>query len=711
MPKDLLFEIGVEEIPAGFVLPALDQLMTALRDGLARLRIGCGDLKTYGTPRRLAVLVHAVDDRQLDVEQEYKGPPLDKAFDAQGKPTRAAEGFARTRGVPVEALEILETDKGSWVVARVHEPGKAAAEVLPDLLQEVTLNLSFPKTMRWADLDLRFARPIRWLVALLGEEVLDLSIAGVQAGRASRGHRFLHPEPVIIQRPDQYADALRQAFVMADHEERKAAIAHKAQTAAAQVGGSARLDEDLLTEVNFLVEWPTCLVGAFDPRYLELPEPVIVKVMQGHQRYFPVEGPDGRLMPCFVAIRNGGEQGLDIVRAGNEKVIVPRLQDAEFYLTEDLKHGLDDRVASLSRVTYMEGLGTLADKTARIEALVAHLAEALQVDPATRTAALRAAHLCKADLVTLMVGDGKLGELQGIIGGEYARRQGEDEAVATALAEQYRPRGAGDALPSSLAGTLLSIADKMDNLVACFRLGQVPSGSADPFALRRQAQGIVEMLLARGLRVDLPGFIALALELLPTPQLPRDKEAARVLSPDAAAEELLAFFAQRLDYLLTRDGVAYDLCRAVLGAPWTDPVEAWERGQFLQTLRTHQPEQFDRLVTAAERPARIARPEKLPEDVQPDPTLFKEPWEHMLWERATQASSAVAAALGQSPRDYAAASAALADLAQPIHEFFAAVMVMVPEPAIRTNRLAMMNWLDGLFRQMADFLEVVREAS
>lgn len=712
MGKDLLFEIGVEEIPASFVIPALEQLSEALVSGLDALSLAHGEALTYGTPRRLAVIVRDVAERQPDAEREYKGPPVDKAYDAEGRPTQAAIGFARSRGVEVSDLRVFETDRGAWVGVTVTEAGQDARAVLPELLEKATLGLSFPKTMRWADLDQRFARPIRWLVALLGEEVLEVEIAGVTAGAVTRGHRVLGSSEIHIDTASEYVSALRANYVLADVKEREQTIRSQAEVVAASLGGRARIDPELLTEINFLVEWPTCFAGSFDPRFLQLPDPVIVKVMQAHQRYFPVEDAQGKLMPHFIAVRNGTDEGIDIVRAGNEKVIVPRLADAEFYLTEDLKHSLDERAASLDRVTFMEGLGTLADKTQRLRKLCGIIAHA-HPDISAADAALldRAAQLCKTDLVTLMVGDSKLGELQGVVGGEYARRLGEPEAVAAAIAEHYRPRGVSDELPRTALGTVLSIADKVDNLAACFRLGAIPSGSADPFALRRQAQGIVDMLLACGLRLDLRSLFAAALEALPEPQLQRDRDAAKVLPVPDALEALMRFMAQRVDTALSRAGVSYDLSRAVLGVEWCSPVEVVERGRFLQDMREQAASEFDRLVTAAERPARIARPAGLPADVTVDPQAFDDPWESRLSAAAAEAAAAVDRALASEPPDYRSAACALATLSEPIDGFFAAVMVMVDDERLRTNRLALLRSIDLTFGRLADFLQVVREAS
>lgn len=712
MGKDLLFEIGVEEIPAGFVIPAVQQLGDALVAGLKALSLTHGEVATYGTPRRLAVVIEDVADRQPDAEKEYKGPPADKAFDADGKPTQAAIGFARTRGVDVSALRVAQTDKGAWVCVTVTETGQEAATVLPELLQRAALGLSFPKTMRWADLEQRFARPIRWLVALLGDEVLEVEIAGVRAGNVTRGHRVLGSSEIRIAAASEYRDALRANYVLADVSEREEAIRTQAAEVAGALGGRARIDPDLLTEISFLVEWPTCFSGSFDGRFLQLPDPVIVKVMQGHQRYFPVEDNDGRLMAHFIAVRNGTAEGLDTVRAGNEKVIVPRLADAEFYLTEDLKHPLDERSKALERVTFMEGLGTLADKSRRLGRLCTLIAEGHPgICEEGRTLLQRAAQLCKTDLVTLMVGDSKLGELQGVVGGEYARRLGEPEAVATAIAEHYRPRGASDEMPASALGVALSIADKVDNLAACFRLGSVPSGSADPFALRRQAQGIVDMLVVAGLRLDMRALFASALELLPEPQLQREKDAARVLPVKDALDALMRFLAQRVDAVLSREGISYDLSRAVLAAEWHSPVEVVARGRFLQTMRDEDGAAFDRLVTAAERPARIARPADLPAGTTVDVAAFVDLWEQRLFEVASETAQAVERALSAEQPDYGAAVSALGALAEPIDAFFTSVMVMVDDEKLRTNRLALLRSIDLIFGRLADFLQVVRETA
>ncbi len=478
MAADLLYEIGIEEIPADMVLPALEQLEQALGQGLSRLRLEHGEITTYGTPRRLAIVVEGVDEHQDDRVEEVKGPPAQAAFDGDGNATQAALGFAQSRGVEVSELEVRSTDKGEFVFARVSQPGKAAAEVLPGLLKESTEGLTFRKTMRWGELDFRFARPIRWLVALLGTEVLDLEIAGVPAGRATRGHRIIGSSAVEISSPDEYLSLLETNGVIADHRRRGEMILAQATELAAAQGHRPRINPDVLAEVNFLVECPLCIMGSFSPDYLKLPEEVVVTVLQGHQKALAVEDEAGNLVPNFIAATNADPAAVETVREGWERVIVPRLEDARFYYEHDMRKPLRARREELRGVTFLANLGSLYDKTERLVELVGWLAEHLSdISEGDAQIARQAAELAKCDQVTMMVSDGKLGEvLQGIIGGYYARASGEPEEVAQAIAEQFRPQQPGDSIPVSPGGRLLSLADKIDQLVACFRLGKIPKG-------------------------------------------------------------------------------------------------------------------------------------------------------------------------------------------------------------------------------------------
>ncbi|MEN6404075.1 MAG: glycine--tRNA ligase subunit beta [Armatimonadia bacterium] len=695
---DLLIEIGVEEIPADVILPALDQMKVALADGLTALRLTHGAVEVYGTPRRLAAIVKDVADRQPDEVKEIKGPPASAAFDAEGNPTKAAQGFAAKNGLDVSALRVVEEAKGSFVYATVQESGQPAAEVIPALLDEMMTGFVFPKTLKWGDLEERFARPVRWLIALLGTEVLLWQFAGVQSGRTTRGHRFLGDCAVEISSPDADLDVLRSQHVLADHRERREIIAQKAQQAAAAVGGSPRLDPDLLDENNFLVEWPSCILGSYPDRFMALPEAVPVTVMQKHQRYFPVEDAAGKLMPYFIIIRNGEGRGEDLIRQGNEKVIVPRLEDAEFYMTEDLKTPLPERLESLKRVTYMESLGTLFDKTTRIERLVEWLCEHLDVADCDRLAALRAAELSKCDQVTLMVGDGKLAALQGLIGGHYARLAGEPESVVEALSQQYLPIRPDDPAPASDAGKMLALADKLDNLAAAFRLGMIPKGTRDPQGLRRQTQALITIMQEGDYRLDVRELVWHALSLLPDPD-PCPKGA---LSTDEAAEALLDFIHGRLAAAMEDEGVGYDVVRAVLAADWHAPVEIIERGRALQAIRAAATD-FEAQVDTATRPANISRSAALDEACCVNPSLFADPTETALWDACQRAAAEIEAA-----PDYPAIWEALRKLHDPIEALFEAVMVNADDEALRTNRLALMRTLDRLYLKLADFTQIVQ---
>ncbi len=707
MAADLLYEIGVEEIPADMVLPALEQLEQALGQGLERLRLGHGKICTYGTPRRLAVLVEGVDERQEDVVEEIKGPPAQAAFDADGNPIQAARGFAQSRGVELAALEVRRTDKGEFVFARVSQPGKAAAEVLPDLLKAATENLTFRKTMCWAEPGFRFARPLRWVVALLAGEVLDLTIAGVRGGRVTRGHRMLGGSSIEIATPDKYLELLEANGVIADHRRRREAIVAQATELAAAQGYRPRIDPEVLTEVNFLVEYPVCIMGGFSAEYLKVPEEVVVTVLQGHQKALPVEDESGNLVPHFIAVTNADPEAADTVRRGWEKVIVPRLDDGQFYYEQDVRTPLPERRDELKRVTFMGKLGSLHDKTERLVALVGWLAEQLaDITEQDARAARRAAELAKCDQVTMMVRDGKLGEaLEGIIGGYYARACGESAEVATALAEQYQPRQPGDPVPVSPAGRLLSLADKIDNLAAAFCLGQVPTGSADPYALRRQTAAIIEIATQSDYHFPLSGLIERALELLPEPE-----QTGGVLSAGEAADELKAFFAERLQAAWEQRGIGYDICRAVLTAPWDEIADAAARADFLASLRESQPEAFAELANAAERPARIARPEAIPDVAEVDAGLFQHPTETRLAEEFAAVQEQVEAIMTDESPDFGRAAELMAALLPTIHQYFEDVMVMVEDEALCRNRLTLLRRIDELFLRLADFLEIVPAA-
>jgi len=688
----LLYEIGVEEIPADAVLPALAQLKMAIGEGLDRLRLDHGPIATYGTPRRLAIIVNDVDDRQKDVVEEIKGPPAQAAFDAQGNPTQAAVGFASSRGVELSDLEVRTVDEGEWVFARVSRPGQPATEVLPQLLKRATEELSFPKTMWWAEVGFRFARPLRWLVALLGDELLNLEIAGVQAARTTRGHRILGTNTVEIDHPSRYLELLEANGVIADHRRRRELIVQQATKLAATQGCRPRIDPDVLTEVNFLVEYPACVMGSFDSEYLQLPQEVIVTVLEGHQKAFAVEDEQGNLAPNFIAVTNADPAAADTVCSGWERVIVPRLDDAQFYYEQDMSQSLAERREVLKRVIFMEKLGTLYDQS-----------EA-EVSESEAQTAHRAAELAKCDQVTMMVRDGKLGEaLQGVIGGCYARDSGESPAVAMAISEQYLPAQPGDFIPTTPAGRMLGLADKMDHLTACFRLGEVPRGSADPYALRRRAAGVIEIVRQSGYHFSLSEFIQQSLESLPVPS-----DESSLVPTSQAASRLQDLFAERLQAVWEQEGVDYDICRAVLATDWDDIAEANARAKMLAELRSTNPAAFSDLVTAGERPARIARPANIPEAAEVNTNLFEHPMESRLLEEFAAVRDEVETLLEDKSPDWTQVAGLLAGLLPVIHQYFEDVMVMVEDEALSRNRLTLLRDIDQLFLRLADFLEIVQ---
>lgn len=701
---DLLFEIGVEEIPAPAVLPALSQLEALLAEGLANARLDHGEIRTFGTPRRLAIILTDVEVKQEDLAEQVKGPPAAAAFDDDGNPTRAAEGFASGKGLSVDDLEVRETDKGSYVFAHVTQPGREAIEVLPDILSDAVRSLAFPKTMRWGADDFRFARPMRWLLALLGPDVVPVEVRGIASDRVTWGHRFLSDGPVEIADPSQYLEKLEEAYVIADHQKRQQMIEEGARKVAEAAGGRARLDEDLVEEVNFMVEYPTALVGHFDSRYLELPDDVIVTVMSGHQRYFAVENLDGSLLPLFIAIRNGDDQGLDTVRKGNERVIEPRLADAEFYLTEDMRMPLEDRLEDLQRVTYIEGLGSLYDKTERLVELVHWLCNRVsQVEEDHQTTAARAAELSKCDLNTNMIGDTKLAKLQGRVGAEYARRSGEPEEVALAIGEQYRPQSAADQPPVTHAGRVVAVADRIDHLAACFRIGLRPTGSADPHALRRAAQGIVRIILDAEWTLDLPELIAAALDNLP--EIDHDD----AVPADDAAREIHEFILARLTGEMEARGVSYDLSRAILATDCPDLLDAYHRAIALRNIRNADAAAFETVITAAERTANICRAPKAAQDLSLRADALVDEHSIALNAALADACSSVQDALTGGEPDYEAAWKALAGMCDAIDTFFDEVMVMADDEALRNNRLALLAEIDDLFLRLLDVQQIVIE--
>ncbi len=685
MARDLVFEIGLEELPASYIPPAVRGLGRALADGLSDARLEYASIRTLATPRRLAAIVTGLADGQEERTRIVTGPPARIAFGDDGTPTKAATGFARSQGVDVSDLEVV----GDYVQVEVTDEGRPAAEVLPDCLVQVIGSIGFPKTMRWGPAE-RFARPIRWLVAILGDSVLDLEYAGVRATRETYGHRFWSEGPLGIADAADYERVLAGGHVIPDHAARRESIARGlAAIAKAECGGRHVVDDDLLEEVTHLVEYPTVFAGRFDQRFLDLPRDVTVAAMKGHQRYFAVESDEGTLLPYFLCVSNTPPDHVDVIREGNERVLESRLDDAAFYWAEDTKTSLASKAESLRNVVWLEGLGSLYDKTERIVRLSEWISARL--GETDRDATVRAARLAKADLVTEMVRDGKeFTELQGTMGREYALASGESQAVATAIYEHYLPRFAGDGLPATPIGTILSIGDKIDSIVGCFSAGLVPTGSQDPYALRRQAIGIVRMIDEKGLALSLTDLVI---------------EAGRGHGVDDGtelAESVLHFVRQRARVFYIEAGYAYDLVDAVLEASLD--VLSGARPRLTALSRFRENEDFEGLVIGARRVMNILKGQPAH---RYDAAALVEPSSRALEDARAGAAGEVDGAIDGGEFDRAVKE--LLRLRKPIDDFFDDVMVMVDDEELRNMRLGLLAEVRRLFLRIADFARVVLE--
>ena len=684
MSKTLLLEIGTEEVPAHVMPGILSQLKENAAKTFEELRIEYKNIKTLGTPRRSALLVEGLAEQQADLSKENRGPAVNIAFDADGNPTKAAQGFARGQGVKPEELVI----KDGYVYAMVHEKGGQTVDLLGDTLKGLVDGLNFPNNMHWADLDYKFIRPLRWLVALYGQDVIDFEVANVKSGRTSRGHRFLSEGDFEIANAEDYVEACRKASIIVDQNERCEMIRQQIAEVAAANGGQAEVNEDLLEEVLYLVEYPTALCGKFDEKYLALPAEAVITPMRDHQRYFPVLK-DGQLLPLFITIRNGGKEHLETVQHGNERVLRARLEDAQFFFDEDRKKTLEQHGEKLKTVVFQDGLGTIYDKALRLEVLAGYIADAIGANEQDKKDAVRAAKLAKADLVTGMVTE--FTELQGVMGREYALLDGETKAVAQAIDEHYMPRFAGDSQPASVAGRIVSLADKIDTIVGTFSRGLIPTGSQDPFALRRQALGIVNMLKEAQYHISLSQLVAKAMELLKI----ADAGQQAKLQNDVAD-----FMKLRLKNVLADADIRYDVVDAVFVT--VDDIY----GVFLRAQAVNEAikQDMEKTIQAFVRTGNIARKA---EDVQDavEAGLLAEQVEKDLC-KAYEAA-AVKAEKEIAAQDYAGAIATLSQLAAPIDAFFDGVMVMDKDEKIKNNRLGLLKLVDNLICQVADFSKIV----
>jgi len=686
---DFLLEIGTEELPARFVAPTVTQLEELGGEKFRSYRIAYQRLAGYATPRRLTLYVWGVAERQADLVEEVKGPSRKTGFDGQGQPTRAAEGFARGQGVSVADLVVKDTPVGEYLFAQKRALGGETKQVLGELAPQLISGLSFPKPMRWGDRDVKFARPIRWLVCLLGREVVDFQYDLLYSGRLTYGIRNFFREPVCLERPEDYFIKLEQVGVIVDQSRRRRLIWQQAEEAAAAVGGKVLPNEALLDEVSNLVESPTPICGGFEPRFLELPPEVVITPMQDHQRYFPVWSQSGQLLPRFLAFANG-PVNQDLVRAGNEKVLRARLFDAEFFWHEDLKSPLAQKVEKLRQIIFLEGLGTIYDKTQRILQLTGYLGRLLRLAPEQQQDAERAALLAKADLVTDMVYE--FPELQGIMGAAYAAMDEEKDMVCQAIREHYQPRHAGDEPPASKLGGVVATADKIDNLVGCFAMGLEPTGSQDPYALRRQAMGICHIFLAHQCDLSLRSLIEQAYGGFSQYQLQASME--------EVAGRLEEFFRARLRNIFMEQGYAYDLVEAALGGD-SDRIVAVSRRLRALGEQRHTPE-FEALLTAFTRASNLAR-HATTDTI--DPALFTEDGEVSLYQAWSQIKKEI---LGLERQDqFEQALFAAAALLEPISRFFEEVLVMAPEDDIRANRLALLKDIASSLRRFGDLEKIV----
>ncbi|PRO65112.1 glycine--tRNA ligase subunit beta [Alkalicoccus urumqiensis] len=682
--QTLLIEIGLEEMPARFVPNAENEWTSRAAAWLKENRISFDTVRGFSTPRRLAVQVSGVDTVQPDIKEEAKGP-AEKIGRKDGQWTKAAEGFARGQGVTTDDLYVKEIKGESYLFAEKHIKGAETAALLPEL-KDVLLSIPFPKNMRWADRDIRYVRPIKWITALFGEDIIPMEAAGVTSGRTSRGHRFLGGTASLSSAED-YETALKQEFVIADSSERKRAIVKQIEQIAEDEGWQVPMQEGLLDEVNNLVEYPTALFGTFDESFLQVPEEVLITSMREHQRYFPVMDKNNVILPHFVTVRNGDHRHLDNVRRGNEKVLRARLADAEFFYQEDKKQPLEARLPKLSSIVYHEELGTLAEKTARIRTAAAELAQAAGTDERTRAKADRAAALSKADLVTHMVDE--FPELEGLMGEYYALHDGEDAETAAAIREHYLPKQSGDEPPHGEAGRLVSAADKLDTLVTSFGIGAVPTGSQDPYGLRRQAQAVLYVYLKAGWSFSLHEVLEKQASRLEKDGLLK-RPAAEVL------RDLHNFFDLRWKNLLKERGVRYDVADAVMAAGTAYPAEVAARADFfMQKLADPS---FKEDVEAFSRVTNIAS--KAENEAAVDPSLFENEAEKNLYEAMLQAETAA----GADTAEMYAQQTALVPL---INRYFDETMVMADDPSVRSNRLAQMKQTSAFLTRLADYQAVV----
>jgi len=685
--KTLLLEIGTEEIPAGYIEPALDALVSSLKEKLKNARINAGPGRIFGTPRKLCVEIKDVEEKQAPLALELLGPPEHVAFDENGKPTIAAKKFAEKAGVPVQELTLSETPKGRRLMGLKKESGQNTTDVLQKILPDAILGIPFPKTMKWADFSIRFARPIHGVLALFGDQVVSFQLENIQSGRLSQGHCFMSPGPIEIDQAENYAAWLEKAHVIVDFQTRRDLIEEKALEAALEKGGRPIKDDALLDIVKNLVEYPAVTAGRFDADFLKVPREVLITAMREHQKYFAVADDAGELLPVFIAVNNTRTRDMDLVAKGHERVLRARLADARFFYESDLEESCDARVEKLKNVLFQADLGSVHEKILRVEKIGEFICDAIESGPELKTHVRRAARLCKSDLVSRLVIE--FPKLQGIMGGIYAAVEQEPPPVCDAVKEHYLPTHSGGDLPESAAGAILSVADKIDSICGCFAIGFAPTGASDPYALRRQGIGVIRIIKKEGFAFDLSDLIQKSLSFFPGK------------NPDRIAQEIYLFFKNRMDHILADQGISKDVIKAVTRVSAQRVPEVWQRAAALEKIKL-EPD-FQPLAAAVKRIVNIikkADPAAF-KSGNVDESLFEHDCESALFAAYQTVFAKITEKTGQNL--YYEALLDAASLKKEVDDYFEGVMVMADDADVRANRLSLLKKLGEMFTIFADF--------
>lgn len=693
--ETLLLEIGAEEIPAGYIEPSLNALSAILLQKLKEERIEHGEAKTFGTPRRLSVMVTGVSTRQAPLTIEVTGPPEKAGFDGAGQPTVAGKKFAEKMGIPVKSIRVKQTEKGSYLCAVKTDPGLESKVVFKNMLPQVIAAIPFPKVMKWADLDVKFARPVQSILALFGKQVISFELGNIKSGRHTFGHRFLHAGKIRISHPDEYVKKLRSALVLVDIDERKNDIKKHISEIAAKLDGKVLQDDELVNIVTNLVEYPVPVAGRFDKGYLEVPDEILINSMREHQKYFAVTDASGHLLPCFIAVNNTIAQNMKLVAKGHERVLRARLEDARFFYRSDIKISLDIRVEKLKGVLFQAKLGSMYEKTERIEKIAGYLADEISDDPEIKKRVLRAARLCKADLVSNIVGE--FPKLQGVMGRIYAMHAGEERNVALAIEEHYRPAYSGGSLPETTVGAIVGISDKIDSICGCFSAGLIPTGTSDPYALRRQAIGIIQIMLEKKFSFSLKAVIEKSILLFGIKSKDEEKE---------TVEKIYNFLQSRMSHLLAEQGFSKDVVSAVVNASVDHVPNVWNRAGALEKLKAAP--DFEPLAVAFKRVVNIIKksaPESAAGDMGGvDERLFEKECESALFAAYRDVKRSVSDNLEKGAFEQALLD--IASLKNPVDAFFEGVLVMADDENIRNNRLSLLRAIAELFALFADFSKI-----